>query len=65
MAKSVTAFTDAKGRLHPSARAATVSDLADLFGSAEGMATGIANTILDKRVEIERIFAELDEASAI
>ena len=28
------------------------------------MATGIANTILDKRSEIERIFAELDEASA-
>lgn len=64
MAKLVTAYADAKGKLHQSSRAATISDLADLFGSAEGMATGIANTVLDKRAEIERIFAEHDQAGA-
>lgn len=62
MARAVTAFADAKGKLHQSVRAATISDLADLFGSAEGMATGIANTVLDKRAEIERIFAEFDQS---
>ena len=42
-----------------------VSTLIKWFPDRPGMATGIANTILDKRSEIERIFGELDEASAI
>ena len=61
MAKVVTAFADSKGKLHSTACAATISDLAELFGHAEGMATGIARTIMDKREEIEHIFSEYDE----
>lgn len=61
MPKATIGFTDGRGRLHSTARMATVSDLAALFGSMEGMATGIAHTILAKRTEIERIFAEFDE----
>lgn len=64
MASAITAYADGKGRLHHTPRAATISDLAELFGSAEGMATGIANTILDNRDKIERIFADHD-ASAV
>ena len=63
MAKAAIGFTDGRGRLHSTARMATVSDLSALFGSMEGLATGIAHTILDKRPDIERIFAEFDEIS--
>lgn len=61
MAKAVSGYEDAKGRLHQTARQATLSDLAAIFGpSCEGMATGIANTILSERDAIERILAEHD-----
>ena len=62
MPKVTVGFTDARGRLHSTARMATVSDISALFGSMEGLSTGIANTILDHRSELERIFAEYDEA---
>lgn len=62
MAKVAIAYTDSRNRLHATARMATVSDLAHLFGPLEGMATGIAHNILDKRAEIERIYADYDVA---
>jgi hypothetical protein len=60
----IIAYTDSRGKLHITAKAATVSDLAELFGSAEGMGIGIANTILEKRSEIEAIFAEYDSCAS-
>lgn len=64
MASAVTAFADSKGRLHPNLRQATLSDLAALFGNAEGMATGIAVTVLNERVKIEAILAAHDTLAA-
>lgn len=64
MPKLHKAVADGRGKLHATPRAATVSDLAALFGSMEGMATGIANQILDKRSEIEQIFRDHDECEA-
>lgn len=63
MPKATVGFTDGRGRLHSTARMATVSDIAALFGSMEGMATGIAHTILDQRSKLEQIFAEFDDIS--
>lgn len=63
MPKATVGFTDGRGRLHSTAKMATVSDIAALFGSMEGMATGIAHTILEKRSDLERIFAEFDDIS--
>lgn len=61
MPKVKIAYTDARGRLHANPQAATVSDIAALFPGMEGIALGIAHSILDKRRDLERIFAELDE----
>lgn len=64
MAKIQKSYADGRGKLHNTPDAATISDLAQLFGSTEGMATGIAFKILENRSEIERILAEHDELLA-
>ena len=64
MKKSVT-FTDAGGRSHQTAEAATVSDIAGLLINEkfpQGSALDLASKILKRRKDIERIFAEHDEA---
>lgn len=60
MAKQVIAYADAQGKLHPTREKATVSDLTALFGSEEGMAHGIATTVLANRHKIEQIFRDHD-----
>jgi len=60
MAQKIIAYTDAKGRLHDNPRSATIADLAALFGSEEGMATGIATTVLEQRAAIEKILGDHD-----
>jgi hypothetical protein len=63
MAKRTTAYADNKGRLHATANAATLSDLACILGKigdGDSLAPGIATLLLEKRSEIERIFAEHD-----
>lgn len=60
MPKKTTAFIDAKGNMHQTLRGAAIADLAGLLGSAEGMAVGIASTILAKREEIRAILDEFD-----
>lgn len=64
MPRAIQAWADAKGKMHQTLDAATLADLAQIFadGGAEGMSTGLANTVLTKRADIERIFAEYDEA---
>ncbi len=67
MAKKGTAFFDRKGQFFKSARDATVSDLASLLGQigeGESLAPGIAHMLLERRGEIERLFAEHDEMMA-
>lgn len=64
MASQCIAFRDSKGGLHASLEEATLKDLAAVLGRVGdegGMTAGVAKLILDKRMEIERIFAEHDE----
>ena len=63
MAKMGTAFFDNKGSFHKTPEEATVSDLAALLGKigeGESLAPGIAQTLLTRRGELERLFAEHD-----
>jgi len=64
MAKQGTGFFDRKGNYFRKPEEATIADLAALLGQigdGESLAPGIAYTILDRRKEIERLFAEHDE----
>lgn len=67
VAKKGMGFFDRKGTFFKSARAATESDLAALLGQigeGESLAPGIAHMLLERRAEIERLFAEHDEMLA-
>jgi hypothetical protein len=64
MAHTGTGFFDRKGNFFKTARDATVSDLAGMLGQigeGESLAPGIAYTLLERRAEIERLFAEHDK----
>ena len=63
MAKKGTGYFDRKGHFFKTSREATASDLAGLLGQigeGESLAPGIALVLLDKRKEIEQLFAEHD-----
>ncbi|MDC8753078.1 hypothetical protein OIK40_00290 [Erythrobacter sp. sf7] len=63
MAHTGTGFFDRKGNFFKTARDATVSDIAGLLGQigeGESLAPGIAYMLLERRGEIERLFAEHD-----
>lgn len=63
MAHTGTGFFDRKGNFFKTARDATVADLAALLGKigdGESLAPGIANMLLERRAEIEQLFAEHD-----
>ena len=67
MARKGTGFFDARGHFFKSPEEATVSDLASILGKigdGESLAPGIACTLLDRRGEIERLFAEHDAMMA-
>lgn len=64
MATECTAYRDNKGSLHATPERATLADLANVLGRVGeegGMTAGVAKLILEKREEIERVFAEHDE----
>ncbi len=63
MAHTGTGYFDRKGNFYKSPHDATVSDLAALLGKigdGESLAPGIANMLLERRSEIEQLFAEHD-----
>jgi hypothetical protein len=63
MAHSGTGFFDSKGQYFKSPQEATLSDLAALLGrvgDGDSLAPGIAYIMLEKRAEIEQIFADHD-----
>ena len=63
MARSGRGYFDRKGQFFKTPRDATASDLAALLGQigeGESLAPGIAQLILDRRKEIEALFAEHD-----
>ncbi|MCM0000745.1 MAG: hypothetical protein NBV68_15310 [Erythrobacter sp.] len=63
MAHTGTGYFDRKGNFYKNARDATVSDLAAMLGKigdGESLAPGIANMLLERRADIEQLFAEHD-----
>lgn len=63
MAKIAQAYADERGQLHGTAEQAALSDLSAVLGrlGAEGgITSGIAQRILERRIEIEKVFADLD-----
>lgn len=63
MAKRGTGYFDRKGQFFKTPREATASDLAAMLGQigdGESLAPGIAITLLERRADIERLFAEHD-----
>jgi hypothetical protein len=63
VARKGTGYFDRKGQFFKTGREATASDLAGLLGQigeGESLAPGIAQTLIEKRAEIERLFAEHD-----
>ena len=67
MASMGMAYFDSRGQFHRTPDAATESDLAGLLGKigeGDSLAPGIAHLLLERRAEIERIFAEHDRMAA-
>ena len=62
-----TGFFDRKGKFFKTAREATESDLAALFGQigeGESLAPGIAHMLLEKREQVQELFNEHDTMTA-
>lgn len=67
MAKKGTGYFDRKGQFFKTPRDATASDIAALLGQigdGESLAPGIAQMLIERRSDIERLFAEHDEMVA-
>jgi hypothetical protein len=67
MAHSGTGYFDSKGQYYKTPNEATISDLSNLLGrvgDGESLAPGIAHIMLEKRTEIEKIFADHDDMLA-
>jgi hypothetical protein len=67
MARKGIGFFDTKGHFFKSPEEATVSDIASLLGKVgegESLAPGIAHSLLRRRDELEKLFAEHDQMMA-
>jgi len=63
VARKGTGYFDRRGQFFKTGREATASDIAGLLGQigeGESLAPGIAQTLIEKRDDIERLFAEHD-----
>jgi hypothetical protein len=68
MAHTGTGYFDSKGQYFKTPSEASISDLAGLLGrvgEGDSLAPGIAHIMLEKRAEIERIFADHDAMLAV
>jgi hypothetical protein len=64
MATHGTAYFDGKGQFFKTPEDATISDLAAMLGrvgEGDSLAPGIAKTLYQRRIEIERIFTDHDD----
>lgn len=67
MARKGTGYFDRKGQFFKTPRDATASDIAALLGQigdGESLAPGIAQMLIERRSDIERLFEEHDEMMA-
>ena len=63
MAHRGTGFFDTRGNYHKTPEDATIADLAGILGKigdGDSLAPGIAQMLLQRRTEIERLFGEHD-----
>lgn len=63
MAKITTAYADDTGICHATPEGAALADLTHVLGrigAESGLTAGLAKLILDRRSDIERVYAELD-----
>lgn len=63
VAKVAMAFADNQGKLHPTAEAAGLADLTVILGrigAESALTAGLAQRIIEKRAEVEAVFADLD-----
>lgn len=63
MAKVSTAYIDNSGALHSTPTDATLADLATVIGrvgAEAGLTMGLAKLVLEKRPEIQQVFADHD-----
>lgn len=68
MAHKGIGYFDSRGHFFKTPEEATASDLAMLLGKigeGESLAPGIANLLLERRVDLERIFVEHDELKSV
>ncbi len=68
MAHKGIGFFDSRGHMFKTPEDATLSDLALLLGrigEGDSLAPGIATMLLERRKDIERIFAEHDELKQV
>jgi len=61
MATECIAYRDSKGGLHSTPQKATLADVLGRVGEEGGMTSGVAKRLLDKRADIERVFAQHDK----
>ena len=67
MAHRGTGFFDTRGNYHKTPEDATIADLAGILGKigdGDSLAPGIAQMLLQRRTEIERLFCEHDAMMA-
>lgn len=67
MARQGMGFFDSRGAFFKTPEEATVSDLAALLGKigdGESLAPGIAHMLLERRIDVERLYLEHDEMMA-
>jgi len=67
MARKGTGYFDRKGHFFKTPREATASDIAALLGQigdGESLAPGIAQMLIERRSDIEKLFVEHDEMMA-
>jgi hypothetical protein len=67
MAHQGVGFFDGRGHFFKTPDEATISDLAAILGrigDGESLAPGIAQTLLSRRADLERLFVEHDEMVA-
>ncbi len=67
MARQGIGFFDSRGTFFKSPEEATISDLAGLLGKigdGESLAPGIAHMLLERREDVERLYAEHDAMMA-
>ena len=66
MAKIAIAYSDNQGKLYPLPEQAVLADLTVILGrigAESGITSGLAQRIIEKRAEIEAVFADLDKMS--